>query len=52
MWLDFWGYRLGVPREEYNLLPMSDICDFISIQQICNGTAEEVTNEDYLPDWR
>ncbi|MFR5876322.1 MAG: hypothetical protein ACLUFN_07520 [Eubacterium sp.] len=52
MWLEYWGYMLGIPYEDFSCMPLSKLFDLISIYQIANGIADEIFDDNYFPNLR
>ncbi len=50
MWLEYWGYMLGIPKNEFEYMPIGNLYDLISIYQITHDLAVEIYDEDkYFP---
>lgn len=47
--MDLWGRKLGMPYNEYSVMPIGELHDMIAGYQILNGMADETQDEKYIP---
>ena len=52
IYLDLWGRHIGIPYEEYSVMPIGELSDMISGYLIMNGLAKEGKKEMYIPNLR
>lgn len=51
IFLELWSRQIGIPYDEYAVMPIGEIHDMIAGYQIINGTAKEV-EEKFIPSLR
>lgn len=47
--MELWGRKLGIPYREFASMPIGELHDLMSAQQVINGSATEVKRDLYVP---
>jgi len=50
VWLKFYRYLLGIPREEYEVMPYGEMIDLINCHRLMNGASEKVAAREERPE--